>query len=133
MIVQDYATAQILFILVSDNLSEAQGLQRDLKRSKYRYYVVPLSDKAKLVEAVARQIARHGAEMPAVLVINCKFAGKYCKPLLELARDATKTTAIECVITYPPVVSSQREVLLALGARLFDGDAGMMQAELTLH
>jgi hypothetical protein len=131
MIVQDFASAQILFILASDNLSEVRGLERDLKRSKYRYLLVSHSHKATLVEAVSRQI--QDAKIPAVLVINFNFAAKFCMPLLQIARDATRTIAIECVVTHPPAQSSQRETLLALGARLFDGDAGMALTELTLH
>ena len=133
MIVQDFATAQILFILVSDDRIQVQELSRDLKRSKYLYSLSYHADKATAVKSVSQAIADNGSRLPIVLVVNYKFAGKASKTLLELARDAGKDAAIECVVTHPPTLNKERETLLALGARLFEEEANMALAELTLH
>jgi hypothetical protein len=133
MIVQDFATAKILFILASDDRTQLQELTRDLKRSKYLYSFSYHADKATAVDCVSRTIADNDGRLPIVLVVNHKFAGKTSKTLLELARDAAKGAAIECVVTHPPTLAKERQTLLALGARLFEEEADMALAELTLH
>jgi hypothetical protein len=133
MIVQDFAAAQILFILASDDRTQLQELTRDLKRSKYLYAFSYHADKATAVNCVSQAIADNDGKLPIVLVINYKFAGKTSKALLELAREAGKAAAIECVVTHPPTLDKERETLLALGARLFEEEASMALAELTLH
>ena len=133
MITHDLATAQILFLLVSDNGAQVQAMTHDLQRSRYRYFLSCHADKAVLVESVKRCIADNAGRVPAVLLINCEFAGKDCTTLLELARSTSKSAAIECVVTHPPVAQSGRQALEALGARLFDGEDAGAIAELTLH
>lgn len=133
MITHDLATAQILFILVSDHRPQLQELTRDLQRSRYRYFFAPLADKACLLESVKQRIALNEGRLPIVLLINYKFAGKDCNTLLELARGLGKSAAIECVVTHPPRLESRRHVLEALGARLFDNEDGTAVTELTLH
>jgi hypothetical protein len=133
MITHDLATAQILFILVSDSRSQLNGMTHDLQRSRYRYFFAHHADKPALVESVRQRIAGNGGRVPTVLLINGKFARKECVALLELARGVAKSAAIECVVTHPPALESQRKALLALGARLFDGDDGMAVAEHVLH
>lgn len=133
MITNDLATAQILFLLASDNRTQQQELKRDLQRSKYRYRLVLHSDKATLVESVKRQIAENDGKLPAVLVINYRFARKDCDTLLELVRRIRKSAAMECVVTNPPKPGHLREALVDLGARLFDSESGLAMAELTLH
>ena len=133
MITHDLATAQILFLLVSDNGAQVQAMTHDLQRSRYRYFLSCHADKAVLVESVKRCIADNAGRVPAVLLINCEFAGKDCTTLLELARSTSKSAAIECVVTHPPILQRRRKMLLALGARIFDGNDGMAVAELALH
>ena len=133
MITSDLATAQILFMLASDNRPQLQELKRDLHRSKFRYCLAVHSDQATLVESITRQIAENDGKLPAVLVINYKFARKDCETLLQLVRRTGKTAAIECVVTDPPKLGSLREALVVLGARLFDAESGVTMAELTFH
>jgi hypothetical protein len=133
MITHDLATAKILFILASDSSSELIGITRDLQRSRYRYFFAHYADKSALVESVRQRIADNNGRLPTVLLINDKFAGKECITLLELARDVRKSAAIECVVTHPPARENSRKVLLALGARLFNGEDGMAIAEQMLH
>jgi hypothetical protein len=133
MITHDLATAQILFILVSDDRSQLHELTRDMQRSRYRYCFAQHADRSALLESVRQRIADNDGRLPTVLLINDRFAGKECVTLLELARGVAKSAAIECVVTHPPVRESRRKLLLALGARLYDGDDLMAIAEHRLH
>jgi hypothetical protein len=133
MITRELATAQILFILVSDSRPQQLELTRDLQRSRYRYCFTQHADKNTLVSSVKQQINTNCGRLPVVLLMNYKFARKDCHSLLEFVRRARRFSAIECVVTHPPSAQNAREDLLALGARLFDGEEDLAFSELTLH
>jgi hypothetical protein len=133
MITHALATAQILLILVSDSRHRLQEMTRDLQHSRYCYFLAPHAERANLVGSVTQRIAGNDGRLPIVLLIDHKFAGKDCTALLALARGIRRSTAIECIVTDPPMLASRRHLLEGLGARLFDNDASVAVTELVLH
>ncbi|MGZ5927732.1 MAG: hypothetical protein ACXWLX_00840 [Rhizomicrobium sp.] len=133
MSTRELATAQILFILVSDSRPQQLELTRDLQRSRYRYCFTKHADKNTLVKSVMQQINTNFGRLPVVLVVNYKFARKDSYSLLEFVQRARRFSAIECIVTHPPSTQKARDDLLALGAKMFDGQEDLAFSELTLH
>ena len=84
-----------------------------------------------LLSSVKTGIEQNGGKIPIVLVLDFKFVSKDASALLEIVRAASRSLAIECVITDPPADARTRGMLTSLGARLFDNDASSL--EITLH
>jgi hypothetical protein len=131
MLAHDTATAQIQLILASNDRTRLRALQSDLRSSKFAYFFVNLVQRETLLSAVKTQIRQNGGKIPIVLVLDFRFARKDASALLEIVRAASRSLAIECVITDPPEDARTRERLSSLGARLFDNDASSL--EMTLH
>ena len=133
MVVRSSSAAQIHLILASDDWAEVRQIERDLKTSKYVYAFTHLDKSDTVISALKRNVLDTHVEIPAVVVINYPFAGPHCAALVELVRDAAKTTAIECVVTHPPADNETREKLSALGARVFDEEEDSLVADLSVH
>lgn len=133
MVVRSPSTAQIHLILASDDWAEVRQIERDLKTSKYAYAFTHLDKSDPVIPALKRHVADTHVEIPTVVVINYQFAGPDCVALVDLVRDAAKTTAIECVVTHPPADNDTREKLAALGARVFDEEEDSLVADLSVH
>jgi hypothetical protein len=131
MLSRDAATAQIQLILASNDRTQRLALEGDLRSSKFAYFFVNLAQRDTLLVSVKNQIEQNRGKIPIVLVLDFKFVTKDARALLELARAASRSLAIECVVTNPPKDAQTREILTSLGARLFDNDASSL--ELTLH
>ena len=132
MVVQDFTTAQIRLILVSNDKAEARQLLHDTRASKYIYGFALLDDPKYLLKAVEQQITG-GLNLPTVLVVNYAFAGDACEALLKLAHTCEGRPAIECVVTHPPASPAVRERLTGLGARLYDEGSELSLSHVRVH
>ena len=131
MLSRDTTTAQIQLILASNDRTQLRALKSDLRSSKYAYFFVNLMQRDTLLRSVKSQIEQNGGRIPIVLVLDFKFVTKDARALLELVSTASRSLAIECVVTDPPEDTQTREMLTSFGARLFDNDASSL--EMTLH
>ncbi|MBS0276548.1 MAG: hypothetical protein JSR81_02920 [Proteobacteria bacterium] len=120
-------------MLISDDQTQRRQLERDLKASKFVYFLRAFESHDRLADSVRHHIGQTGDKSPTVLVIDFKFAGNDTEDLLKIARALSRRHAIECVVTAPPHDASRRHKFMALGARLFDGEWEQASLEATLH
>lgn len=130
MITTDLASAQILFLLVTDDNRQIASLTADLQRSRYRYGLATCAGPATMTHWLEQQIESNDGRLPIILLIDDRFARSNSRSLLQLAKDAGKRTAIQSIVTHPPTATGKRQELLALGARLFDSEE---TGELIVH
>lgn len=132
MVVQDFTTAQIRIILISDDKAQAQHLLRDMQASKYVYGFTLVDDGKALLKTLALKVAEFPA-LPTVMVINYSFAGGACAEVLRLARSSAGQPAIACIVTHPPAQAALRKTLSELGATLYDEGSDLPLLSASLH
>jgi hypothetical protein len=133
MIVEDPNVAKFEIVLISDDVEHARLVLEDLDTSRFAFRVTQVSDRQFIGQALDRLVAAPPRHAPAIVMLDFAFLGADCESLAAHVAELRASTAVECIVTHPPLSKSAAVRLRRLGAFLFDPDGDFVLFDRVLH